>query len=67
MSVRMCVYVCVCVCMRGGVFMWESVRVYVFVPMFVLFRMCVSACVCLPFVSFCACVLVGLRVCARVC
>ena len=50
----MCVYLYACVCVRGGVFACVRVRVFVFVPMFVHFRMCVSACVCLPFVSVCA-------------
>ena len=43
------------------------VRVYVFLPMFERFRVCVSACVCLPFVSVCACVRMSVRVCVRVC
>ena len=49
----MCVYVSACVCVRGGVFVCVRVHVYVIVPMYVRLRMCVSACVCLPFVSVC--------------
>ena len=46
--------------------MCMRVRVFVLVPMFVCLRMCVSACVCLPFVSVCACVRVPVRVCVYV-
>ena len=48
----MCEYV------RGGVFVCVRMRVFVFVPMYVRLRMCVSSCVCQPFVSVCvrACV-----------
>ena len=58
----MCVYICACVSLGGGVFVCAHIRVYVFIPMYVRFSMCVIACVCLPFVRVYACVLVSVRV-----
>ena len=56
-SVRAGVCECACVSMSVRAFC-VRMRMYVVVPMYVRLRICMSECVCLPFVSVFACMCV---------